>query len=50
MSHKPKTPAKLGRPALPGRRVVVKLEERHIDKAAALGKGNVAAGIRKALA
>jgi hypothetical protein len=46
---KQKTKAKRGRPALLGRRVVIKLEERHIDKAAALGKGNVAAGIRKAL-
>lgn len=47
-----KTQAKRGRPALPGRRVVIKLEERHIERARQLGGGglyDVAAGIRKAL-
>jgi len=39
-----------GRPALPGRRVVIKLEEEQIKRAEKLGGGNVAAGIRKALA
>jgi hypothetical protein len=40
----------IGRPLLPGRRVVIKLEEEQIKRAANLGGGNVAAGIRKALA
>jgi len=44
---KPKAPK--GRPPIPGRRVVIKLEERHIKRAAELGNGNVAAGIRSAL-
>lgn len=44
---KPKGPK--GRPPIPGRRVVIKLEERHIKRAAELGNGNVAAGIRSAL-
>jgi type III secretory pathway component EscU len=39
-----------GRPEIPGRRVVVKLEEAHIKRASELGEGNVAAGIRQALA
>jgi len=39
-----------GRPEIPGRRVVVKLEEAHIKRASELGDGNVAAGIRQALA
>jgi hypothetical protein len=39
----------VGRPLMPGRRVVVKLEERQIKAAEKLGSGNVAAGIRKAL-
>ena len=38
-----------GRPALPGRRVVIKLKEEQIKRAEKLGGGNVAAGIRKAL-
>ena len=38
-----------GQPALPGRRVVVKLEERHIERARVLGGGKVTRGIRKAL-
>ena len=38
-----------GQPALPGRRIVVKLEERHIQRAAELGGGKVTRGIRKAL-
>jgi hypothetical protein len=45
---KPKR-ASVGRPPLPGRRVVVKLEERQIKAAEKLGGGNIAAGIRKAL-
>ena len=40
---------KAGRPALPGRRVVIKLPEEQIKAAAALGAGNVAEGIRVAL-
>lgn len=40
----------IGRPPLPGRRVVIKLEEEQIKRAEKLGGGNVAAGIRKALA
>ena len=43
---KPKKP--LGRPPIPGRRVIVKLEEKHIQRAKDLG-GKIAAGIRKAL-
>ena len=39
---------KIGRPALPGRRVVIKLPEELIEKAEKLG-GTVAAGIREAL-
>jgi type III secretory pathway component EscU len=39
-----------GRPEIPGRRGVVKLEEAHIKRASELGEGNVAAGIRQALA
>lgn len=39
----------VGRPALDGRRVVIKLEETQIKQAAKLGEGNVAAGIREAL-
>lgn len=38
-----------GRPAIPGRFVVVKLEERHIARARELGNKKVAAGIRVAL-
>lgn len=38
-----------GRPALPGRRVVIKLTEEQIKRAEKKGGGNVAAGIRKAL-
>lgn len=38
-----------GRPAIPGRFVVVKLEERLIQRAEKLGAGSVSAGIRKAL-
>jgi hypothetical protein len=38
-----------GRPALPGRRVVIKLTEEQIKRAEKRGGGNVAAGIRKAL-
>lgn len=47
----PKAQAKrpVGRPAMDGRRVVVKLDERHIKLAEAVGDGNVAAGIRRAL-
>lgn len=44
---KPKRP--VGRPALPGRRVVIKLEDHHIKRAQELGGDNVAAGIRRAL-
>lgn len=40
----------VGRPAIPGRRVVIKLNEAQIRRADKLGAGNVAAGIRKALA
>lgn len=40
----------IGRPPIPGRRVVIKLEEEQIKRAEKLGGGNVAAGIRKALA
>lgn len=46
---KPQEKKPVGRPALPGRRVVIKLEERHIKRAAELGDKNIAAGIRKAL-
>ncbi len=42
-------PKKMGRPPVPGRRVIVKLEERHIERARALGKGKVGPGIRRAL-
>ena len=47
----PKTQPKRqrGRPAIPGRRVVIKLEERLIKRAEELGGGKVARGIRKAL-
>jgi len=45
--NQPKRPR--GRPALPGRRVVVKLEERHVKRARELGGDNIAEGIRKAL-
>ena len=38
-----------GRPAMPGRRVVIKLSDEQIKRAAKLGGGNVAEGIRKAL-
>jgi hypothetical protein len=38
-----------GRPAIPGRFVVVKLDERLIAKAEKLGDGKTAAGIREAL-
>ena len=38
-----------GRPALPGRKVLIKLTEAQIKRAAKLGGDNVAAGIRKAL-
>lgn len=40
---------KRGQPALPGRRIVVKLEERHIERARTLGAGKITRGIRKAL-
>lgn len=46
MSKKPKRGR--GRPAIPGRFVVVKLEERLIQKAEKLG-GEIAKGIRLAL-
>lgn len=39
-----------GRPGMPGRRVVIKLEEEQIKRASKLGGGNVAEGIRRALA
>jgi len=49
-STEPREPSRgRGRPAMPGRRVVIKLEEEQIKRAAKLGGGNVAAGIRKAL-
>jgi hypothetical protein len=38
-----------GRPAMPGRRIVIKLREEQIRRAEKLGDGNVAQGIRKAL-
>ena len=38
-----------GRPLLPGRRILVKLEEPHIAIARALGNGNISEGIRAAL-
>ena len=38
-----------GRPAMPGRKVLIKLADEQIKRAAKLGGGNVAAGIRKAL-
>lgn len=46
-----KTGQKLGRgrPPIPGRRVVIKLEERHIKRAMELGDSVIAEGIRKAL-
>ena len=47
MSDKPKRGR--GQPALPGRFVVVKLEDRHIERARTLGSGKVTRGIRKAL-
>jgi hypothetical protein len=47
--RKDKAKRTVGRPLMPGRRVVVKLEERQIKAAEKLGCGNVAAGIRKAL-
>lgn len=47
--RQPKVKGPKGRPPIPGRRVVVKLEERHIKRAAELGAGKVAAGIRAAL-
>lgn len=34
---------------MPGRRVVIKLEERHIQAATKLGDGNLSEGIRKAI-
>jgi hypothetical protein len=39
----------IGRPAIPGRRVVIKLPEELIRRAERLGDGFVAAGIRRAL-
>jgi hypothetical protein len=47
--RKDKAKRTVGRPLMPGRRVVVKLQERQIKAAEKLGCGNVAAGIRKAL-
>jgi hypothetical protein len=47
--RKEKAKRSVGRPPLPGRRVIVKLEERQIKAAEKLGAGNIAAGIRKAL-
>jgi hypothetical protein len=47
--RKDKAKRTVGRPLMPGRRVVVKLQERQIRAAEKLGCGNVAAGIRKAL-
>jgi hypothetical protein len=50
--RKEKAKRSVGRPPLPGRRVIVKLEERHIAKARKLGGGGLTAlarGIRKAL-
>jgi hypothetical protein len=38
-----------GRPAIPGRRIVIKLTEEQIKRAEKKGDGNVSAGIRKAL-
>lgn len=49
MQKKEKQKRSRGRPELPGRRVVVKLEEAQIKRAEKIGAGNVAAGIRKAL-
>ena len=40
---------KAGRPAIAGRRILVKLTEAQIQRASELGAGNVTAGIRKAL-
>lgn len=45
---KPK-PRPVGRPAMEGRRVVIKLEEAQIKRAEELGNGNISAGIRAAL-
>lgn len=47
--RKEKAKRSVGRPPLPGRRVVVKLEDKQIKAAEKLGAGNIAAGIRKAL-
>lgn len=46
---KPEDKRPVGRPAIQGRRVVIKLEDEQIKRAEKLGGGNVAAGIRKAL-
>ena len=38
-----------GRPAIDGRRTLVKLGEQHLKRALELGNGKIGAGIRKAL-
>jgi len=40
---------KPGRPPIPGRMVVVKLDEDHIARARELGAGKITKGIRRAL-
>lgn len=47
IAPKPKRPP--GRKPLPGRRVLILLEDRHIARAKQLGEGQLNRGVRKAL-